>query len=82
MNLLNYLGPAKNELDLAVKQAGYNSLEDFMKDKVNSELPPVARVAYHLGRINLIAEMLEELKATIDEKELEGKVYSQGDEEE
>ena len=61
MNLLNYLGPAKNELDLAVKQAGYNSLEDFMKDKVNSELPPVARVAYHLGRINLIAEMLEQL---------------------
>lgn len=68
MNLLNYLGPARNELDLAIKQAGYESLEQFMEE-YKDELTPLARIAYHLGRINLIAEILEELRLTLGEEE-------------
>ena len=79
MNLINYLGPAKNELELAVKQSGYESLEDFMEGKAGEDLSLDARVSYHLGRVNLIAEMLQEIRLTLeDEPELV--VYSQGDE--
>tara|TARA_R110000822_G_scaffold56141_6_gene141959 strand:- start:958 stop:1170 length:213 start_codon:yes stop_codon:yes gene_type:complete len=69
MNLLNYLGPAKNELELAIKQCGFETLEDFMKGKAGDDLSQDARVSYHLGRVNLIAEILEELKQTIGDEE-------------
>ena len=33
MNFLSYVGPTLNELNLAVEDAGFESLEDYMKGK-------------------------------------------------
>ena len=62
MNLLNYLGPAKNELDLALVDAKYETLEKYMKEREGEEMTVHERIAYHLGRMNLVAEIVQQLK--------------------
>ena len=71
MNLLNYLGPATSELQLALKEAGYDDLEGYMKERTNSEMTVEERIAYHLAQINLIAEITQYLQTTLkgDEEE-------------
>lgn len=58
MNLLNYLGPAHNELKLALKEVKFDSLEEYMTSRKESVMSVDERIAYHLGRINLINEIL------------------------
>ena len=74
MNLLNYLGPAHNELKLAIEESGFGSLEEYMEERKGTDMSIDERIAYHLGRVNLINEILMVLKEQM-EKEL-------GDEEE
>ena len=38
MNLLNYLGPASNELNLAIHEAGFESLEEYMEERQGTEM--------------------------------------------
>lgn len=69
MNFLSYLGPAKNELDLAIKDAGHESLEEYMASKQGLELSTDERIAYHIGRMNLIAEILTQLRDELGDEE-------------
>jgi len=69
MNFLSYVGPTLNELNLAVEDAGFESLEDYMKGKEGKTLSPEERVAYHLGRMNLIEEVLIQLKHEMGDEE-------------
>ena len=57
MNLLNYLGPASNELNLAIQEAGFETLEEYMEERQGTEMTVDERIAYHLGQVNLIAEI-------------------------
>jgi len=64
MNLLNYLGPASNELQLALKDSGYTTLEEYMKERSSSVMAVEERIAYYLGQVNLIAEIAKFLDET------------------
>jgi len=61
MNLLNYLGPAHNELNFAINESGFESLEEYMNERKDTEMKVDERIAYHLGRVNLINEILQYL---------------------
>jgi|2_EtaG_2_1085320.scaffolds.fasta_scaffold200235_2 penicillin V acylase-like amidase (Ntn superfamily) len=69
MNLLSYLGPARNELELAVKNAGFESLKEYMDERKNEEMTEGERISYYLGKINVISEILQELSVEIGEEE-------------
>jgi len=69
MNLLSYLGPARNELELAVKNAGFESLKEYMDENKNEEMTEGERISYYLGKINVISEILQELSVEIGEEE-------------
>jgi|TARA_R100000353_G_scaffold176103_1_gene149000 hypothetical protein len=71
MNLLNYLGPATSELQLALKEAGYDDLEGYMKERTNSEMTVEERISYHLGQINLIADITQYLQKAMNKEEEE-----------
>ena len=71
MNLLNYLGPATSELQLALKEAGYDNLEGYMKERTNSEMSVEERISYHLGQINLIADITQYLQKAMNKEEEE-----------
>ena len=69
MNFLSYIGPALNELELAIKGAGFESLEKYMESKEGEDLSSDERVAYYLGRMNLIEEILMQLKHELGDEE-------------
>ena len=69
MNLLNYLGPAHNELKLAIEESGFGSLEEYMEERKGTDMSVDERIAYHLGRMNLIEEVLVQLKHEMGEEE-------------
>lgn len=69
MNLLNYLGPATNELQLALKDAGYDDIKEYMEERAGKEMSIDSRIAYHLGQINLIAEITQYLQTTLGDEE-------------
>jgi hypothetical protein len=69
MNLLGYVSPALDELNLAIKDAGFESLEEYMKNKEGKDLSSDERVAYYLGRMNLIEEILIQLKHELGDEE-------------
>ena len=69
MNLLNYLGPAHNELNLAIEDSGFDTLEEYMKDRKGTEMSVDERIAYHLGRVNLINEILMLLREQMEGEE-------------
>lgn len=69
MNLLNYLGPALNELNLSVEDSDFDSLEEYMEDRKGTEMSVNERIAYHLGRVNLINEILMYIKETMEGEE-------------
>tara|TARA_B100000424_G_scaffold246775_1_gene218702 strand:- start:351 stop:566 length:216 start_codon:yes stop_codon:yes gene_type:complete len=71
MNLLNYLGPATSELQLALKEAGYDDLEGYMKERTNTEMTVEERISYHLGQINLIADITQYLQNAMNKEEEE-----------
>ena len=71
MNLLNYLGPATSELQLALKEAGYDDLEGYMKERTNTEMTVEERISYHLGQINLIADITQYLQKAMNKEEEE-----------
>ena len=71
MNLLNYLGPATSELQLALQEAGYDDIKSYMEERKGAEMSVDERIAYHLAQINLIAEITQYLQNTLkgDEEE-------------
>lgn len=69
MNFLSYVGPTLNELNLAIEEAGFESLEKYMESKEGKDLSADERIAYHLGRMNLIEEVLVQLKHEMGDEE-------------
>ena len=71
MNLLNYLGPAHNELKLAIEESGFGSLEEYMEERKGTDMSVDERIAYHLGRVNLINEILMVLREQMENEHCE-----------
>ena len=69
MNLLNYLGPASSELQLAIQDAGFEDIKEYMEDRVGTEMSVQERIAYHLGQVNLIAQITQHLEMVLGEEE-------------
>ena len=69
MNLLNFLGPASSELKLALDEFGVSTLEEYMTSREEGEMGIHERIAYHLGRVNLIAEIAKVLEDIHGEEE-------------
>lgn len=69
MNLLSYLGPASSELQLAIQDAGFEDIKSYMEDRAGNEMTVQERIAYHLGQVNLIAQITEHLQTVLGEEE-------------
>jgi hypothetical protein len=69
MNLLNYLGPASSELQLAIKDAGFEDIQEYMKNREGGEMTVEERIAYHLGQVNRIAQITQHLENVLGDEE-------------
>lgn len=61
MNLIGYLEPIKNELNLVLKEEGYENIEAWFEERNDVDLTNIEKIAYHVGQINLIGAMLSQL---------------------
>ena len=60
MNLLEYYEQINVQLEEVLSDAGFGSLEHWMKNKKSGKLRVSEQIAYLLGQVNLIQTMVGE----------------------
>ena len=60
MNLLDYYTEVSKQLEKVLSEAGFESLEHWMKNKKSGKLRVSEQIAYYLGQINLMQNMVGE----------------------
>ena len=60
MNLIEYAETCKEEISKILNELGVTSLEGWLKRKKSKKLRSGEIIAYHLGQLNIISELIKE----------------------
>jgi len=68
MNLIEYAQVLVEQINVILEEEGITSIEGWAKRKKSGKLRTGEIIAYHLGQLNIINELIEESKKEGEEE--------------